>query len=430
MDEAGPSSQPPPPPPDTMNLTPPLEPASTVSAPPEAALPPPSETQPTQATLRRGIKRKHTPVDSRLPKRVCVPRNPHRRWEVVFEPYTHWDFSTGMQDDDWAALTSLDVFYHFRWPEPRHELILDFIEGFEYAPPAKGTRRSSADSRDTIRSMVRGKPVEITAFVIREALGFDSGADLLDQRRTDGFHPKFAKYGLTKEKHIHDGNRTSALTPAYQTRAQALGDAIGFKQRLLFVSNNLLEHIFAAEEAGERNERFYWSHYVLANLRRHLIYIHSEALGKRQLRGAPVMDAVLSYWFPDREEVVGPTHVSSSFDTLDGSHEGSPATDPPPQSLAGSRICDRASGDRFPGPISASVPATETQPTANSQEGSSDVGRRRRRLVKIGKRVRQPNFTDDATPVTRLPPVTASPSCRYPLRSRPQLPNHPIPSTD
>ena len=121
MDEAGPSTQQPPlPSQDEPGVVPPPL-AVAVADQSEAVIPTPP---------RRGAKRKVTPVDSRLPKRICIPKKPHRRWNVVFEPFTHWNFWTGAEDDDWAGLTSLDVFYHFRWPEPQEGVNPGFHRGF------------------------------------------------------------------------------------------------------------------------------------------------------------------------------------------------------------------------------------------------------------------------------------------------------------
>ena len=159
-----------------------------------------------------------------------------------------------MADDDWAAATSLEVFYHFNWPQPRPELILDFVEGFEYVQQQRGTCRVPGEHN--IRSMVRGKPVEITAYVVRTALGFEEGADLVGHKVGFGFHERYSQYGLTEADHAHDGNRVTALPEAYQVRVRALSDAIGFKQRLLFASNDLLEHILIAEKAGRRHQTF------------------------------------------------------------------------------------------------------------------------------------------------------------------------------
>ncbi|KAG0575051.1 hypothetical protein KC19_VG313600 [Ceratodon purpureus] len=97
--------------------------------------------------------------------------------------------------------------------------------------------------------MVRIKHVEITAYVIRATLGFEEGKDLAGRKPVHSYQRRYSRYGLTAADHRHDGNRVSALHPDYQVRVQALGDAIGCKQRLIFVSNNLLEHIIAVEAA-------------------------------------------------------------------------------------------------------------------------------------------------------------------------------------
>ncbi|KAG0572542.1 hypothetical protein KC19_VG104100 [Ceratodon purpureus] len=103
--------------------------------------------------------------------------------------------------------------------------------------------------------MMRGKPVEISAYVIRAALGFIFGVKLTDQQPSVGYQRRFAKYGLVVHDHVHYGNRVAALTPPYQVRIQALSDAIGFKQRLTFVSNDLLDHVYAAEQVGAQGEQ-------------------------------------------------------------------------------------------------------------------------------------------------------------------------------
>ena len=159
-----------------------------------------------------------------------------------------------MADEDWAHSTGLDVFYNFHWTEPRTELLLDFLEGFDYVQPPKEGRRPSLEIGGPIRSLVHRKPVEISAYVIRAALGFESGQSLVGRCATISFQRKFAKYGVTPADHQHDGKRFAALTPPYQVRIRAMGDAIGFKQRLTYISNDLQDHVYAAEQAGARGE--------------------------------------------------------------------------------------------------------------------------------------------------------------------------------
>ena len=105
--------------------------------------------------------------------------------------------------------------------------------------------------------MVRGKLVEITAYVITAALGFKIGTALTIRRTSTGFQKKFARFGLTVADHVYDGNRVAAFKLDYQARIQALTDAIGLKQRLIFVSKELLDHVFAAKRASACDDKFH-----------------------------------------------------------------------------------------------------------------------------------------------------------------------------
>ena len=137
------------------------------------------------------------------------------------------------------------------------------------------------------------------------------------------------------------------------------------------------------------------------------------------------MDAILSTWFPEREDVTAPLPISSSMDTLDGSHEGTPVSDPQPPNPIGLVLRDQTSGDHLPATISASAdPPMATTPTSKSQEGSSDVGRSSRRLTRDSSRSQPTDLNPplDGT-LQNIPPMApASSSYRYHLRSRPPIP--------
>ena len=64
---------------------------------------------------------------------------------------------------------------------------------------------------------------------------------------------------------LANGSRVNLIIEE-EVSVQALEDAIGFKQRLLFVNNALRETNVVAEQTIVREERFHWSQFVLTNL--------------------------------------------------------------------------------------------------------------------------------------------------------------------
>ena len=158
--------------------------------------------------------------------------------------------------------------------------------------------------------------------------------------------------------------------------------------------------MYAVEKAGARGDQFDWSHFVLSSLRRHVVYIHSSADSVRQLRGAPVIDAILSSWFSEPKEVIEPRPIPSNVIIRNGGHKGTPVSFIPPDHLARHRLRDRTTGNQREATVSATakpaatpirnrVPAQDsyrhllTIATSTAESSSSHLHRRRLHLSMV-----------------------------------------------
>lgn len=100
----------------------------------------------------------------------------------------------------------MEAFYEFIWPKPKSELVMDFVEGFTYV---KG---GGVGYETPIRAVVRGKPIEITTWVIQQVLGLEGTQGLKSQKFSISFNHKYTKpFEVTAGDYSNDGHKIARL---------------------------------------------------------------------------------------------------------------------------------------------------------------------------------------------------------------------------
>ena len=154
-------------------------------------------------------------------------------------PLEFWKGWKDLKDDYWAEKVSLGSFYEYTWPVPRTELVMDFVEGFQYV---KGEKM---DHTTPIRATVRGIPIEITAWTIQQALGIEGTRTATVPKASGELDSRYSRmFGLTRADHTSDGTRINGFDEPYQGRVRALVEIMCVKKKSHYASNELLENMY------------------------------------------------------------------------------------------------------------------------------------------------------------------------------------------